>query len=232
MAVIPNNVVRVSLLFSVFPGDWDELSMNTFHLQQQAGPSGPVPDVQYIADQVAAKLTAHWSLINTFYPSGVQITAIKTYLLDATGHSTAEGTHAVPGGTLSGGGTSGSLPPEVAVALSLYSYPPGGFATQKGRKRGRLFLGPVNANWATTTGRVNLSDAGDLVAGWKAIFDDINTIESAAGRTDPMGLVILSRTGGATYQVLHLRCDDHFDAQRRRQHQAPAGTRSSDLVPW
>lgn len=229
---IPGNVVRVTLQWSLRAAWPNEIALNTFHVQPQSGPGGTVPNPQYIADQIESKLEAHWSDVSSLFPSGQQIVAIKTYLLDTAGHTIAEGVNAPVSGTLPGTGTSGSLPPEVAICLSEWAYQPGGFAPQKGRKRGRMYLGPIAQGLCNTDGRVNLGLVDTPLSGWQAIFNAINTINATSGGTDPIGVVILSRTGNATYEVLHLSIDDHFDAQRRRQHQDVPVRRVVDITAW
>lgn len=230
---IPAGVVRVSMVAQFRPDVWPaEEAVNTFHLVQQTGPTGPAPDPQYIADQVAAKFGTHWSSIAGMFPNAYQVLAFKTYLLDTSGHAIAQGVHAVPGGTLVGSATGGMLPPEVALALSLYAYTPGGFASQKGRKRGRIYLGPLAASLLDVTGLVFKSNMDDFLVGWQALFNDINTIESASGRTDPMGLVVLSHAAGATYEITTIAYDDHFDAQRRRQRQTPPTRHTQPITAW
>lgn len=232
MAPIPGNVVRVTLTWTP-PTAWaPELAVNTFHLQSQSGPSGPPPHPQYIADQVAAKLIADFPAMAGHWPSSIHMSAVKTYLLDAAGLTTAEGVHGFSPTDVVGSSGGGVLPPEVAVCLSEYSYQPGTFAPAKGRRRGRMFLPYLSQTNMDAQGFVTLTSQNDLTAGFKTLFDHINTIESDAGRTDPMGLVILSKAAGATFEVLHLAVDNHFDAQRRRQHQLPPTKVVSDLVPW
>lgn len=198
----------------------------------QTGGTGPAPNPQYIADQVAAKLTAGWSGVSGLHASGNQINAIKAYLLDTSGHTVALGVNAPVSGTLPGTGTSGMLPPEVAVALSLYAYTPGGFAPQKGRRRGRMYLGMVSQSLCTADGRVSSGLMDTYLDGWQTILNSLNTIESDSGRTDPMGVVVLSRTGNATFEVTNIAMDDHFDAQRRRQHQDVPLRHTRGITAW
>lgn len=229
---IPNNVVRVSMIWKP-PSAWStETAINTFHMQQQTGPSGLSPDIQYVADQVAAKLTANWSGVEGLHSSSVEVTGIKAYLLDTTGHTTAEGSHSFASGTLPGGAAGSVMPPEVAVVLSEYAYLPGSFAPQKGRRRGRMFLpyiGPANMG---TNGKLTSGVPSSTASGWATVFNAFNTIESASGRTDPMGVVVLSKAASATFEVLHVACDDHFDVQRRRQHQDTPVVSVSDVTAW
>jgi hypothetical protein len=229
---IPGNVVRVSMIWQP-PSSWpSETAVNTFHLQNQSGPTGPTPDVQYIADHFAAKLIAGFGGVASYWPSSVHMAAVKTYLLDSSGHTTAEGAHSFSSSDVQGSSGGGLLPPEVAVCLSEYSYAPGSFSPGKGRRRGRMYLPYLTQTVIESTGKVTAIACSGLVSGWVTIFNSINTIESASGRTDPMGLVVLSRAAGATFEVLHLAVDDHFDAQRRRQHQDAPVVHTADLTPW
>lgn len=229
---IPANVLKVSLLWTA-PTTWPaESAVNTFHLQNQSGPSGQPPNPQYVADQVAAKLLANWTGLAPFFSSLVHINAVRTYLLDTAGHTTAEGSHSFTSVDLAGNAGGGMLPPEVSVALSEYAYAPGGFAPRKGAKRGRMYLPYIAKSACTTNGRVDPTMIGSMLSACQTLFNSINTIQSASGRTDPMGLVVLSKATAATYEVLHLAIDDHFDSQRRRQHQDAPARQSVDLTGW
>jgi hypothetical protein len=148
------------------------------------------------------------------------VAGIKAFLLDTAGHTTAEGAHQVTGGALDGTSSGHLMPPEVALCVSLYAYPPGGFATQKGRKRGRIYLPYLTATINDIDGKVTAAARGTLATEWAAFFTACNGIQSAAGRTDPMNVVVASSVGaGATYEVLHVAVDDHWDMQKRRQRQ-------------
>jgi hypothetical protein len=95
-----------------------------------------------------------------------------------------------------------------------------------------MYLPYVAKTMCTTNGRVDPTMIGDALTAWQGFFNAVNTIESDSGRTDPMGLVVLSHATAATYEVLHLAIDDHFDAQRRRQHQDTPARTVADLTPW
>jgi hypothetical protein len=95
-----------------------------------------------------------------------------------------------------------------------------------------MYLPYITSGALASSGKLTSTVQSDVVAGWAAIFNDLNTIDSASGRTDPMGVVILSKAAGATFEVLHVAIDDHFDAQRRRQHQSPATVVTADVTAW
>lgn len=111
-----------------------------------------------------------------------------------------------------------ALPAEVACVLSFHSeynlsaeFAPG--ARPRARKRGRLFIGPLNQSTLTTSSlraipapafTTRLADAGarlrdaDLQAKW----------------------AVWSRTAGTMFPVTGLWVDDEFDTQRRRGERA------------
>lgn len=232
MAVIPANVVRVNLIWSPGSGWPQEGAVNTFHVVPQNNTGTPAPDPQYIADQIATKLTTAWSAMSAQISNQAQITGIRTYLLDTTDHAISSGAHSFSSGTLQGGSTTNMMPPECAICLSQYAYPPGGFASRKGTKRGRMYIPYFTVSALQSNGKVVESVASAHAQAWQGFFNDVNTIQSHSGATNPIGVVILSRAAGATYEVLHVSVDDHWDAQRRRQHQDVPVQHVFDVTAW
>jgi hypothetical protein len=232
MAPIPANVVRVSLVWSPGSGWPGEQAVNTFHVVPQDNTGTPNPDAQYIADQIAAKLADNWADLSPAISSSAQVTAVKTYLLNTSNRAIAAGVHAFTSGTLAGGSSSSMMPPECAICISEYAYPPGGFAPRKGTKRGRMYIPYFTTTALQANGKVNESVASAHSQAWAAFFDDVNTVESHSGATNPIGVVILSVAAGDTYEVLHVSVDDHWDAQRRRQHQDVPVQHVSDVTAW
>jgi hypothetical protein len=232
MPPIPNNVVRVSLVWSPGSGWPSEGAVNTFHVVPQDNTGTPAPDAQYIADQIAAKLTTAWPDLSPQISSAAQVTAIKTYLLNTSNRAIAAGVHAFSAGTLAGGSSSSMMPPECAICISEYAYPPGGFAPRKGTQRGRMYVPYFTTGALSTSGKVQSSVASAHAQAWAAFFNAVNTVESHSGATNPIGVVILSVAAGNTYEVLHVSVDDHWDAQRRRQHQDVPVQHVFDVTAW
>jgi hypothetical protein len=230
---VPDKVCRVALHFKLPDTPWpSEEAVNTFHVQASSGPAGTAPDPQYVADQVAGALQSHWTAINAVYPTNVELTMVKAYLLDTAAKTTAEGQHTWSAGYMTGSGTGGMLPPEVAMCLSQYAYTPGGFAPRKGARRGRMFLGPISKGFCNSDGKVDTTDAGTLLTGWQTIMNQIYTLHPSAASPDTLDVVILSKTTDATYAVQNLAIDDHFDSMRSRQHQSPTTRQVAALTGW
>ena len=107
------------------------------------------------------------------------------------------------------------LPTEVAIVLSFHGNLAGvpveaGGIRPQARKRGRVFIGPLAAGAAATTGPLNETRpaAGCL----QAITLAANTLRQAAG---PIWM-IWSRSAGQLVPVTDGWVDDAFDTQRRR----------------
>jgi len=230
----PDEVARVSLLWSANQDDWpNELAVNTFwvyhrHYTGNGWDWSQAP--QEIADDIAQKLVTHWSAISGTVGSGYQIHAVKCAKVDAAGKDEYVGEHSVSGGTLAGTGSSGVLPPEVACCLSLWGYSPGSFVTRPGTKRGRMYLPYIPQTACDSHGKVSTGYASDVLTGWGAFLNDVQGMHvgtsQAANDADYTRVVVVSKASATWTQVGLLTVDNHFDSQRRRQHQAPA-TRSS-----
>lgn len=231
MANIPLNTVRVNLTWKPNQTDWPgELAINTFHVQWT--PSVPPADwstaSQEIADKVAAVLTARWaSGCSQAHAGGYQIIEVGAAALDANGKTMEEAVHAVVSGTLPGSGTSGVMPPEVAIVLGLYNYRPGAFSPRRGTKRGRMYLPYINSAAAGNDGKISGGVMDGLMTGWKNVVNDLSNFTTASGNGE---MVILSRTAGTTSSINFLAIDNHFDSQRRRQHQSPATVEIGDIT--
>lgn len=231
MAAIPSGITRISLTWKPNETDWpSELAVNTFHMQYF--PTTPPADwstaLQEIADKVAAVLTARWSSgVSAAHAGGYQITEIGASALDTTGHTIDEAVHAVTSGTLVGTGTSGVLPPEVAIVLGLYNYRPGAFTPRRGTKRGRMYLPYISGAALGSDGKISSATMDNISTGWKNVVDDLDNTTTASGNWQ---LGILSRTAGTFVSVNYLSVDNHFDSQRRRQHQSPAVLEITDVT--
>lgn len=230
MPVYATELAKVSLTWAPNETDWEgELAVNTFWLQHNHFTGNDFTwstAVQSISDTILDKFTDHWAGVEGLFAGGYQIQTIKCAQIDSTGHAVSQGTTPVTSGTLVGTGTSGVLPPEVALVLSLYGYPPGAFVPQRGRKRGRMYLPYLAGSTLSANGKVSSAAMDTAMSGFGAIFNDIQGMHVGVpvpptNSSDYMALVVASGFGIAT-QVDHLAIDNLFDAQRRRQNRATA----------
>lgn len=101
--------------------------------------------------------------------------------------------------------TGNTLPAEVALCVSFEGVRISG--TDQARRRGRIYLGPIDAA-EMTAGRPSSSWPTDLVTYFKTFIEDLNT----AG----CYFVVRSRVGDNNVQVARIWVDNAFDTQRRR----------------
>jgi len=229
MPTIPAQVYRVVLKWGNLASDWvGEVALNTFALQR-TDTGGAFGLSQPIADALATKLTAAWTGIQLIHGTGYGITEIKVAALDTSGHVTDEGVHEITGGALNGTATGGIYPPEVAVAFSLYGYQPGTFATRRGTKRGRIYLPYIAKSVGTANGKIDPGAVDTVQDGWGGFFNHLAPL--LVSGTEHLQLGILSSTAGTFTPVTYYAVDDHFDSQRRRQHQNPPVVDSRAVVP-
>lgn len=218
--------MRVAITWGPFSDQWtQEVAVNTFHLRHHhsIGNTFSWPDaVQYAADKIADKLASHWTALAPYHSPKFGIKQVKTSQLDDRGHAVVEGVH-TPGATLYGTGTHQAvLPPEVAVAVSLYGYVPGNFVADKGRKRGRFYLPYISPDVLDTNGTVSTAAMPDWLVGWQGLLNDIqgmHTDDATGSDPDYWDLVVVSTMppAGASTKVQRVGMDTLFDSQRRRQ---------------
>ena len=98
-----------------------------------------------------------------------------------------------------------TLPSEVALCVSYEGIRISG--QDQARRRGRIFLGPIDAA-ESSSGRPGTSWPADLVTYFKTFIEDLNT----AG----VYFVVRSRVDDDDVQVARVWVDNAFDTQRRR----------------
>jgi len=132
----------------------------------------------------------------------------------------ADGTYGAPSATytftspLVGASAAGTLPPEVALAVSFR-------APIIGRRgRGRFYI-PALAPSLTLAadGTASTGAITPLLAAAKTLSDNLKNVPGADNYT-PM-LSVLSAGSVTAVRPAEIRVGNHWDAQRRRQHQVP-----------
>lgn len=189
----------------------------------------------YFAEQAAVANTRLSYFFSPTLKSGAGATTFRVFLFDETDTSSPGGGPVIgaprleveKGGEADFGGT--PLPEEVAVCLSMttvgyLTFPehqsagapgPVGDVLPRARRRGRVFLGPLNSlaidassgrPLVSTTFRTNIADA-------------FSTLHAAMG-ANVTPLQVFSRTDHAMRRVNGIWIDDAFDTIRRRGIQA------------
>lgn len=159
---------------------------------------------------VASDAAAQWlailavSAFSSCFPTGIQWTQVNVSELGATPASpvvTSAQTAISDGGTA----TTGSLPNQCAVVVSLRS------ATAGSRARGRMYLPPIDEDGLTTAGRLTTAYQTTLADNVEDYFDAMTT----AGHSS----VVVSSVGGVytTYPLIELRIGNVIDTQRPRR---------------
>jgi hypothetical protein len=225
---IPENCARVHLNFTLAP---DEIAVTTFAMQLQHG-AGNTLDWNTAVGVLAQKAGDKWrtSLDSQRAKFGPHVTldSVTAYHLNAdTGKTMDKGIY-VPASKWQGQGAGGSMPNEVAAAVTLYAYPQGQFVADRARRRGRMFLPPMDAttvaglNDPGRQGRMSAGQRDQLATALGAYFNDIHHM-AADGSDSPLGgqdwwsFGVLSRAGAAFHRVEWIALGDVFDAQRRRR---------------
>jgi hypothetical protein len=236
--VYGSELARVNLIFEPKDTDWPgEEAVCGFWLQHQHVTGNVFTwshQLQFLADRVATKLGDHWADLGTYLGSGYKITQVRAAQIGTDGRETDAKTSAIDGDTLAGSGTH-IMPPEVAVVVSLFGYTPGTFTAHAGRKRSRMYWPYVTASFADGAGKNGSANLMSL--GFKDFFNDIQGMHAddetalpSALDVDSWHLVVASKVGAEVTQVQHISVDDHFDSQRRRQHQSPAVRHLQDIT--
>lgn len=212
------NVNRVTISGSCFGGaeEWS----TGFWMGSETADAG---DPQGAAEQIAG----YWRVFFELAAHGVSSGYITTQVKVAQHIAETEATdlQSVDFYTVSplmdGGGTSGALPAQISLAMTLTS------ELQRGTgSKGRMYLPGINLAVQGTTGKLLSSVTDTLRTGLKTMFDGIN-----ADADIPDRVILVSRGnklvtvpgGDITYinpvnkNVTGLRVGDVYDTQRRRR---------------
>lgn len=121
--------------------------------------------------------------------------------------------------------TGSSLPPQDTIVASLYAYDPAGYAPQRARKRGRIYLPTPAQGVVDGSGQMTLGGAGGWAGYVKAFLNDMTAeLEDTGGGTlvdTRWRPYVTSVAGQMATQVSHVRVGTVIDTQRRRRSQLP-----------
>jgi hypothetical protein len=209
-----------------------EEAVTTFHLRHHhiTGNGFTWSDqMPHLAEALAGKWSDHWSPeIVALLATGSSLVEIKAAHIDSAGHVIDEGAFSGSPLPLVGAGGTNMMPPEVALCVSAWAYTPGGFAVNKGRKRGRFYLPYIATARSTSQGRLDPDVGAAAATNFQDLFNDIQGMHTFNEDTPPdpnpdyWDFVVASKVDASWENVDYVSVDDKFDSQRRRQHQAAA----------
>jgi hypothetical protein len=155
------------------------------------------------------------------FGQGFKISEVRAAQVGSDGKEINAKTTPAVGNELAGSAGS-TLPPEVALCISFWSFQPGTFQSHPGQRRGRMYLPYIAATRVDAQGMV--ANPQTVADGWATFFNDVQGAHAGSQVTpgndwDYWQLHTVSRVAGESHQVEVISCDNHFDSQRRRQHQ-------------
>lgn len=121
------------------------------------------------------------------------------------------------------GTAQGSWPPQNTIVASLYGYDPAGYAPQRARKRGRVYLPTPSPQVVDGSGSMTPGATGGWATMFKALVDeltsDLGTNGGGVASEHHWRPYVASVAGQMATQVTHIRVGNIIDTQRRRRAQ-------------
>lgn len=148
--------------------------------------------------------------------SSSRLVSVKVAPITPSGHYAAGAAEFRLRTPRSGGGGPTTLPPELAVCQSI------GADVLGRRGRGRWFLGAVDMSSAlASNGTINQTFREQVNTAAKALVDSLQAIDNTIPSSGQLLATVTSAGSVLGVRPSYVRVGNHFDAQRRRQHQAP-----------
>lgn len=230
---VPNNLAKVTMHGRL---GGSEIALFGFHIRLATSSEPTEAQRQEVADKIGETWLDAFGTAKDLFCGAYQLEYVRLDWLDPEPGPHHLKTDVVTtssfatSGTNSFIGTGASLPWECAIVVSMAAYPPGGFAPNKGRHRGRFYLPGVPASVITGT-EAQMPDTAvqaysERAAAW---LEAINDVVSDDFDTQ-MRVVILSRVDDAAYDVQHIWVDSKIDSQRRRENRQPALFRRTETL--
>lgn len=207
-----HKVARVTIHGTNFNGaeEWT----TGFYMGLEA--SDALAPTQEFADAVKAAWNTYWTNSLSRFSSQWKYDYIKVATHGTDGKTIPDSVvYSYPVTPVSGGSTSDSFPPQVALVATLIS------ANQRGlAAKGRMFLPGINANIGAD-GRIASSNQTDILTNFTTFMTSVNGIQNTPGV-----IVLASQgrkaplVGGPTMKaVTAVRLGNVYDTQRRRRNQ-------------
>lgn len=167
-------------------------------------------DIAAQADFAADCLT-FWNAIKASHFSGVRLTGVKIAPIQADG-SYSFGASEWRLKTPVAGGYASAMPPETSCAVTI-------MADVIGRRgRGRMFLPGLGSTYSSGSGKVSSGVIAAVNTATKALIDNLQDLPGVPQGFFPC-VAVCSNNDDTAIRPQTVRVGDHFDVQRRRQHQ-------------
>jgi hypothetical protein len=178
--------------------------------------SDALAPTQGFADEVRGYWDTYWKNVTSRFSSQWKYDYIKVATHGTDGKTIPDSViYSYPTSPVSGGSTSDSFPPQVALVATLISNNQRGLAA-----KGRMFLPGINANIGAD-GRLASSNQTDILTNFKTFMSNVNSLQ------DSPGVIVLASQGRkaplvggpANKAVTSVRLGNVYDTQRRRRNQ-------------
>lgn len=230
----PENMVQVRWEFS-WKGTPEIQTTSCWGVVTQEG-SGAFPDWQPTVDAIALKGVTAWAaqMGAAAFSFGVKANRVIAYHYRQDHKEVLHRGEAAFDPDHSWAGTaSSSMPPQNTVVGSLYAYDPAGFAPQRARKRGRMYLPTLSPAQVDGRGVLTEGQAGTWASMFAALFDDLTGTLDVAG--DPVASAphwrpyVSSGAAQDAYKVTHVRVGTTVDTHRSRRNGIPETYVTADI---
>jgi hypothetical protein len=215
------NAIQLTWTFDLKQGTEDQ-DIAEFSLWFKYGPGGSAPqeDLDFLAQNGADA----WSenVTGSNYGTNVTLRNVTARIFNAAGHTLLEA-QKTPATAWAGLDSSGCLPWETSLCISLYTYTPNTFVVNGRRRRGRYYLPPMAASIMEggNSGFMKATLLPTILAEQQDFYGHLY-----AGAF-PGTLVVIpsvySRVDEDLYIVEYLVADAKLDSQRRRENRETAG---------
>lgn len=205
----PYEVVKVTLSGDMFSGA--EIWSTGFHMGFENADASPIMPAGLA--QLGAAFQTFFTAAGSSVSNRFTFKQVKMARVAQNGATIPDSAqYWNPTGTVTGAATSGHLPPQIALAVTLANSLPRGLAT-----KGRMFL-PGICTPVDATGHILTSEAGAIATNLKTFFDGIYNDADLPG--NPV-LASLGRgpllQDGAIRNIVKIRVGNVYDTQRRRR---------------
>lgn len=215
-------ILRATAVLNMRTGKPDEAARNVWHFDAGAADTDTLTDV-------ANAVGLFYTSLASYFGPGIDpaANACRVDMSVVTPGSPGESDDVVTPllvsvpFTLGVGTSSYPQPEQVAVCLSFNADLTGvseesGLTRPRSRRRGRIFLGPLNQTTQQAPSGMYKARVADAFA--EAVLDAYDTAHAAwVDDPDAPRHVIYSRADGIARQVNRLRLDESFDTMRRRK---------------